>query len=289
MRIHGRLAKRLTAVGGLCLGVGVALMAPAFACSTQPETWSTPAQAEPGAVVTVHGAYYQGIGMPVDIYWGGASSGTLMATATLDQDGGFSKSVTIPSNATAGETYLIQALRRDTASERRPQTANMSFKVAKASPAPAPAPAPVPAPAPQSETQAPVVDQAPAAAPAAASAAAPQRTPAQSRPSPARASKAARSAPAATPAPVPAAETPAAVVPTALGPTEDGGGVVAPISGASLRTFGQAPVPDVPLGGSSGPSPWLLVPLAAMAIGLFSLGSAVVANDVRRRKVGARL
>lgn len=222
------------AAGGFLL---VAL-ATAWACTSQSHISSLePSSAPAGAEVTVEGAEYAP-GEKVEVRWE-QDDGPLLATTTVDANGTFAVSVTLPTQASAGE-HLVFAI----APDLYPAAGRGSAMIHVEGPEPAPEPATGPA------------DEDTTAAPADST----QPAPAEEQPAPPAQAPvtAAQPAPDTAPAPETAPATPTAVVQPVTSSTDPGHAAVTAVS-----TNGPAATPGD--AGATAPLPraWEREPVAA--------------------------
>jgi hypothetical protein len=229
-------------------------MAPAFACSIEAHLQVSPRRADPGAVVRVEGSGFEPHGSPVNVYWGG-QSGALLTTAAA-ADGSFTIDITVPVNASPASEYLLQAVQTGDPQHQADFLFRTSLPNTASTPTPAHlAPSPV---APPHAAAAPAAAPVPPAAPAVA-------------PSPAPVSQA---APFGSPADTSGFSSSGAPAFT------PGGQPVAPLV-APAHAFGSAPH------AAGGLSPWVLLPLGLLGVGLFSVAAAAVARQARQEGVRA--
>lgn len=150
---------RLARPGAVLFVVGIFLLlggATAWACAPSTTARARPASGEAGTTTTVSGTGFAQADGPVSIYWGG-TSGSLLATATVDAAGNFTQSVVIPDGAPG--SYFMQAV------QGTARSANFPFEVtASASEPPPPPPPAEPPPAdPPPATEPPPAGQQPIA------------------------------------------------------------------------------------------------------------------------------
>lgn len=125
----------MTVVVSMLWQTGESPSAAAAAClgSTQigtPRISIAPTSGAPGSAVTVTGTNYTP-GETVNITWD-SSTGTLLAAVTADNNGGFTKAVTVPSNATLTTHLIVGSGQTSGAKPSR------TFTVAAATPTPTP-------------------------------------------------------------------------------------------------------------------------------------------------------
>ena len=283
MGAHGSFVGRRAAGAIVALVVLAAVaMAPAFACTGNRGSLTTnPAHAAAGTGIDLMGTGFEGqVGASqVEVRWGGGS-GVLIAQVTPDEGGVINTRVTVPAGAEPGWHQITASQKRADSADSI--TSNYAFEVDGVVAA-APAPAPVtPQPA--------VTEPAPATQPAAA---------APNPVAPAPATSTAKAPAAVTPvAPAaPVAAAPVAAAPVAAAPVAPEPAPAAVVSEPSLPAPADAPIPALPgrdpvaMGGprtiGSGPSLWLLAPLAMVGLTLFAASCAVVVHDVRQRRARA--
>lgn len=253
----------------------------AFACTPQAGLKSNPTSGPVGTNMTLSGSTFDASGGPVKIYWDGAGR-TLLGTAAVAADRTFTIQVSVPEGASSG-THIVSATQTDANGQPiAGSPVNTTFRVE--------GPAPVAA-APSNVQTVPEDAQgaaglAPAPAVVAAPAPAASPAPVASR----RTATAARTAPvaAAPVTPAPAAATPAPVVETPA-PAPAAPAVVTP---APAPVATPAPAVDAApaqpaASDNGGTSGWVLVPLALLALGLFSVGTGIFLTERKRTRAKA--
>lgn len=236
--------------GGLLVVAVVLSIAPAFACTVQSHLQALPGRADPGAVVRVEGAGFEPGGTPVNVFWGGETTGALLASVPAPT-GNFAVDVTIPANALPGREYLLSA----TQASSPPHEGGSVFRTSRAAPTPQPEAAAQPAALAQPAS---VV---PAPAPQPVPAAQPQR-----------------------------AEDPKSSPVDASGFASSGASAyapgtqpVAPLVVDQRQAFGR------PAHAAGTRSPWVLVPLGVIGLALFSVAGASVVRQTRSQGVPASI
>ena len=274
------------------LAVGLLGAAAAFACTPQAGITLTPPAGPPGTAVEVLGQRWDATSAsPVVLRWhlaDGAQIGTGWVDGTEAANGVFRATVTVPSNAYNG-FYTIRATQQK-ADGSNFWVASQIFQVTGGIDPPK-ATVPVQEAAPQEAVaEEPVAAAEPQPQPAA--------TPATAAPAPRATRSPATTAPAIVAA-EPAPAQPAAAEPTAAAEpvAAEAAPAVEPVPGSTgdglPPVASDRPLPLVvtdpsALGGprtiDSGPSTAAVALMAALGLGLFAGGSAIVVSDVRRRR-----
>lgn len=271
-------AKRGMVAALVGIGVVVLLGSAAYSCVPKPGLKLTPNTGTVGTSFTVSGSTFDA-GQTVKVWWGGAGQ-TLLGQATVTESRSFTISAKVPQSASGSQIV--------SATQGGGDPVNAVFKVTGGEPAQA-------APSnfqgqPENADGAAGLESAPAAQPAPAPAAQPAPAPSRTAVQPAPASAPVRQtsrtpAPAAAPAPAPAA----APVPEAAAAPE---AAPAPAAAPEQEAFRPAPPVTQPLAPASsdrdrGTSPWLLAPLALLALGSFAVGTSLFLNERKRVRTEA--
>ncbi len=259
----------VAASGGVLALIALVGMMPAFACTAQPYLRVTPSRADPGQPVRVEGTRFEASSAPVDLWWGGNQ--IVPITSVIPSNGTFAVNVQVPASASPGRPYQISAHQTGSGVDGA-LSYDANAAVSTASPSDPPL---GPPPAGPQSPQIPLTQGGSPTSPVNGLPTPSSQAPAVAAPS----AQPARPQVAADPSTAP--EDASGFSRSGVSPFGPGGQPLAPLQLRQRGAFGGSVSP------AANRSPWILLPLGLLGLGLFTAGGAAVVRQTRSQGIRA--